>query len=48
MNKIETRKLPSIVFEKISLEEFNFPEDGYHGSYIKVAIPMFHHNSKIV
>jgi HD superfamily phosphohydrolase len=27
LNNIETRKLPSLVFEKISLEEFKFPDE---------------------
>jgi HD superfamily phosphohydrolase len=37
INKIETRRLPSIVFENISLEEFTFPEEVFskfnEGSY---------------
>lgn len=37
INKIETRRLPSIVFEKISLKEFTFPEEVFskfnEGSY---------------
>lgn len=30
INKIETRKLPSIVFEKISLKEFSFPKEVFN------------------